>query len=202
MKLKWFEKVAIVTLIVIGCFFCGAPQIKKTSGLEVLSMCGGYYTGKALESPDRHVAIDQVDKFLDECRTAAPDAVCSHYACLITGSTEARIQRDLDAKQGTESGTSFPRSKPLRLSQDPINLTLYTPELHWEVQMVQEAPEPGHQPEPRADWSQNEKCRQDCHVQHCKSWMKCSDLTGEDRAACEGRVTDDEKRCVSSCGSA
>lgn len=112
----------------VGALFlivaCGHAPPKKTSGLEVLSMCGGFYTAKALASEKSDVATSQVDKFLDECRQAATDEVCSHYACLITQSTEARIQRDLDAKPGTTTpGTTFKR-RPRQLSQDPVNFTL------------------------------------------------------------------------------
>lgn len=39
MKLKWFEKVGIVALITIGCFFCGSPPHRVDTASHDLSAC-------------------------------------------------------------------------------------------------------------------------------------------------------------------
>jgi hypothetical protein len=120
-NLHFHEKLFLVLLF--GWAACGpiacAGTPKKTTGLEVLSMCGGYYTGKALASEKASIATDEVDRFLDTCRTAATNEVCVHYACLLTQSTEAKIQRDLDASEAPDK-TMFQRA-PRQLS--PLELT-------------------------------------------------------------------------------
>lgn len=121
--LKLREKLFIAFALIGALFFGCASAHQNTTGRDVLSMCGGFYTKKALASEKASIAIDEVDRFLNSCRTAATNEVCSNYACLITQSTEARIQRDLDAQPGTTPGTTF-KARPRKPSQDPVNPSL------------------------------------------------------------------------------